>query len=192
MLTKFHHYILPAVPPAAMLTGVLLDGLFDRSLHGEYARDDEGGARPGGPLEVVFYAAGFLAGMVGLIWGGSRIAAFLVAAPGPARSVPAVLLGAGVAVLGVAALVVTARVFDRVLADDAVDEDPPSQAAPREGAGTAYRGEADAPVRKRDPYRRRFEVLLLGAAGVAGVGHGARRRARPLHQHRGGLPARSG
>src|SRR6185295_9620662 len=25
MLTKFHHYILPAVPPAAMLTGVLLD-----------------------------------------------------------------------------------------------------------------------------------------------------------------------
>ncbi|HSN99900.1 MAG TPA: hypothetical protein VLS89_16500, partial [Candidatus Nanopelagicales bacterium] len=25
MLTKFHHYILPAIPPAAMLTGVLLD-----------------------------------------------------------------------------------------------------------------------------------------------------------------------
>ena len=27
MLTKFHHYILPAVPPAAMLTGILLDGM---------------------------------------------------------------------------------------------------------------------------------------------------------------------
>jgi 4-amino-4-deoxy-L-arabinose transferase-like glycosyltransferase len=27
MLTKFHHYILPAVPPAAMLTGILLDDL---------------------------------------------------------------------------------------------------------------------------------------------------------------------
>ncbi len=30
MLTKFHHYILPAVPPAAMLTGVLLDAMLDR------------------------------------------------------------------------------------------------------------------------------------------------------------------
>jgi 4-amino-4-deoxy-L-arabinose transferase-like glycosyltransferase len=28
MLTKFHHYILPALPPAAMLTGVLLDELW--------------------------------------------------------------------------------------------------------------------------------------------------------------------
>jgi 4-amino-4-deoxy-L-arabinose transferase-like glycosyltransferase len=25
MLTKFHHYIFPAVPPAAMLTGIVLD-----------------------------------------------------------------------------------------------------------------------------------------------------------------------
>jgi 4-amino-4-deoxy-L-arabinose transferase-like glycosyltransferase len=29
MLTKFHHYIFPAVPPAAMLTGVLLDRMLD-------------------------------------------------------------------------------------------------------------------------------------------------------------------
>jgi 4-amino-4-deoxy-L-arabinose transferase-like glycosyltransferase len=36
MLTKFHHYILPAVPPAAMLTGILLDGMMKRS-----AGDDE-------------------------------------------------------------------------------------------------------------------------------------------------------
>jgi 4-amino-4-deoxy-L-arabinose transferase-like glycosyltransferase len=31
MLTKFHHYILPAVPPAAMLTGILLDGMLARA-----------------------------------------------------------------------------------------------------------------------------------------------------------------
>jgi 4-amino-4-deoxy-L-arabinose transferase-like glycosyltransferase len=31
MLTKFHHYILPAVPPVAMLTGVLLDALLRRA-----------------------------------------------------------------------------------------------------------------------------------------------------------------
>ncbi|MCK6591579.1 MAG: glycosyltransferase family 39 protein, partial [Polyangiaceae bacterium] len=28
MLTKFHHYILPALPPAAMLTGILLDEIW--------------------------------------------------------------------------------------------------------------------------------------------------------------------
>jgi len=31
MLTKFHHYILPALPPAAMLTGILLDEMVQRS-----------------------------------------------------------------------------------------------------------------------------------------------------------------
>jgi len=31
MLTKFHHYILPALPPAAMLTGILLDEMVTRS-----------------------------------------------------------------------------------------------------------------------------------------------------------------
>ncbi len=30
MMTKFHHYILPAVPPTAMLTGILLDGMLTR------------------------------------------------------------------------------------------------------------------------------------------------------------------
>jgi len=31
MLTKFHHYIFPAVPPAAMLTGILVDRMLGRS-----------------------------------------------------------------------------------------------------------------------------------------------------------------
>lgn len=31
MLTKFHHYIMPALPPAAMLTGILLDEMVQRS-----------------------------------------------------------------------------------------------------------------------------------------------------------------
>ena len=168
MLTKFHHYILPAIPPAAMLTGVLLDGLFDRSLHGEYVVD--GGGDGGGDgtrvtrASIALYGAGFLAGMVGLIWGGTRVAAFFVAAPGAARSVPSVLLGAGVVVLGLAALVVTANVFDRVLSDPPVEDEPLSQKALRP---SAYRGERAAPARAPDPYRRRFEIVLLGAAGVA-------------------------
>ena len=35
MPTKFHHYILPAVPPAAMLIGILLDDLLARAADGE-------------------------------------------------------------------------------------------------------------------------------------------------------------
>ena len=42
MLTKFHHYILPAVPPAAMLTGILLDDVIRTS---ERAHGDEGARR---------------------------------------------------------------------------------------------------------------------------------------------------
>ena len=40
MLTKFHHYIFPAVPPAAMLTGILLDRML-----GESAWPSRGDAR---------------------------------------------------------------------------------------------------------------------------------------------------
>ncbi len=40
MLTKFHHYILPALPPAAMLTGVLLDEMAERSGRAQKAVTD--------------------------------------------------------------------------------------------------------------------------------------------------------
>ena len=48
MLTKFHHYILPAVPPAAMLTGILLDGMLKRA--------EQKTTRPHG--ETALHAAG--------------------------------------------------------------------------------------------------------------------------------------
>jgi 4-amino-4-deoxy-L-arabinose transferase-like glycosyltransferase len=48
MLTKFHHYIFPAVPPAAMLTGIVLDRLIgDRKL-----------ARSGGLLPYLVLVGG--------------------------------------------------------------------------------------------------------------------------------------
>ncbi|MEP7123828.1 MAG: glycosyltransferase family 39 protein [Byssovorax sp.] len=49
MLTKFHHYILPAVPPAAMLTGILLDGMLKAS-----TRDDEADASSAASIRARF------------------------------------------------------------------------------------------------------------------------------------------
>ncbi|EYF05570.1 ArnT family glycosyltransferase [Chondromyces apiculatus] len=54
MLTKFHHYILPALPPAAMLTGVLLDDALTR-VKGRAADMDRvllGAAAVGGAILV--------------------------------------------------------------------------------------------------------------------------------------------
>jgi 4-amino-4-deoxy-L-arabinose transferase-like glycosyltransferase len=81
MLTKFHHYILPAVPPAAMLVGVLLDGLLTRAL-----ASPEGVERR--PRDVALYAAGLaaavIAGVAGVarMFAGKPVSGALVAAVG--------------------------------------------------------------------------------------------------------------
>jgi len=62
MLTKFHHYIMPALPPAAMLTGILLDEMVQRSgarkitdaFAEQYERVIWGAAAIGGGLLVFF------------------------------------------------------------------------------------------------------------------------------------------
>ena len=100
MLTKFHHYILPAVPPAAMLTGVLLDSMMERAAKGSEA---EGAAAPieRAPrpwTDVALYAAGLGAGTVALVWGGSRLFAFVNGAAGATRS--ALYFGGGAIVDG--------------------------------------------------------------------------------------------
>jgi len=56
MLTKFHHYIMPALPPAAMLTGVLLDEMMTRG--GELAKN----ASPSERFERIMVGAAGLAG----------------------------------------------------------------------------------------------------------------------------------
>jgi 4-amino-4-deoxy-L-arabinose transferase-like glycosyltransferase len=66
MLTKFHHYILPAVPPAAMLVGVLLDGLLVRAL-----ASPEGTERS--PRDVALYAAGLATAVIAGVGGVARM-----------------------------------------------------------------------------------------------------------------------
>jgi 4-amino-4-deoxy-L-arabinose transferase-like glycosyltransferase len=69
MLTKFHHYILPAVPPAAMLTGVVLDALIDRSLPSAEGETRSGHDAVRGAL---LYGLGLAAGVALLVWGTAR------------------------------------------------------------------------------------------------------------------------
>lgn len=140
MLTKFHHYILPAIPPAAMLTGVLLDALITRA---KAAQDDEEGP----PLLVdrALYAAGHAAGTVALLWGATRI--FTVArgpvVPGGAFIGP-IVTGAAVASAGVVAIWGTVAWLGRA----APTGDTPNAAG---------------------SFRSRFERVQLGAAAMAGA-----------------------
>lgn len=59
MGTKFHHYIFPAVPPAAMLVGVVLDDALKRT--GTFQKD-----------RVIPYGAGLLVGAALLVYGVAR------------------------------------------------------------------------------------------------------------------------
>lgn len=95
MLTKFHHYILPALPPAAMLCGVVLDALLARSRPAE----DEGERTP---RDTALYAFGFGGGMAALIVGGTRL-----------FGRGSIVVGAAVTAIGIGALAATAVLLDR-------------------------------------------------------------------------------
>ncbi|MBK9262874.1 MAG: glycosyltransferase family 39 protein [Polyangiaceae bacterium] len=68
MLTKFHHYIMPALPAAAMLTGVLLDEMVTRS--GAYSK----GASFQERYERIMYGAAGLAGALVVVFVGRDMA----------------------------------------------------------------------------------------------------------------------
>jgi 4-amino-4-deoxy-L-arabinose transferase-like glycosyltransferase len=163
MLTKFHHYILPALPPAAMLTGVLLDAMIrshlDAPAHDggpESPPNPPGSGQDGAPgvrsrLDTAIYAVGLGAGTVAALYGATWLVTLLHAPlpPGPLKGlssfgrlgVPAMITG-----LGVSGIVATVLLAGR--------------AAP----GGALAGEDGEGV-----FRARFERVMFGAAGVAGA-----------------------
>jgi 4-amino-4-deoxy-L-arabinose transferase-like glycosyltransferase len=75
MLTKFHHYIFPAVPPAAMLTGILVDRMLGTTCLAK------SGNVPIGPKgrpffsapQLLFYFVGLGLGAVSLVYGFARL-----------------------------------------------------------------------------------------------------------------------
>ncbi|MFT3774661.1 MAG: glycosyltransferase family 39 protein [Minicystis sp.] len=153
MLTKFHHYILPAVPPAAMLVGVLLDALLTR------ARPAEGGATRT-PRAVSLYALGLGVGTIAVI-------------AGVARGIGGAASGAVVALIGVGVLVATVVFLDRAAPAGGSEEivpEPASAEPVSEAAGYRVAPQVSgAAVESAEAFRLRFERVLLGAAAAAGA-----------------------
>ena len=160
MLTKFHHYIFPAVPPAAMLTGIVLDRMMgDRPLVREKG--------------ILGYAV--------LVGGGTLLSLY-----GLFRMFPGTLMGfkpeggdprpamiaLGIPVLlgGIAAIVVGIRRFGGASVAEA-DKKPPVQGEPIDAAYRAPAAEVEPvpPIDEHERARRQhasFEDVLLGAMGV--------------------------
>ena len=137
MLTKFHHYIFPAVPPAAMLTGIALDRMMgDRPLV-------RAGKEPGYAL---FVGGGILLTIYGFfrLFPGTLMG-YKPEDGDPRAAMP--LLGAPLLVVGMAAVIAGVRLFGER-----------KDAAELEGT--------DDVVVKRRRQRESFEDIVLGAMGL--------------------------
>ncbi len=147
MGTKFHHYIFPAVPPAAMLVGIVLDDVLGR---GPLAK----------PGRLPLYVGGLGLGVAIAVYGLSRLwPGAIDGEKGEVASVPfavvVVLVGIGV----VAAAIQLFRAPEpiesgrRVLATEG--------GAPFRGGGVTIEGEPE-----EDLGRRRHEARMFAAAAL--------------------------
>lgn len=150
MMTKFHHYILPAVPPTAMLTGILLDGMLTRNK-----------ARTARPLgETARYALGVGGGTLLSIYGITR-SIHVAKLPGLASLMLArglVLTGALIA--GATAYSSYRRETARLAAlGPAVDD----------GSLLETTGDEEPVSAQAASIRARFDRVQQGAVGIAGA-----------------------
>jgi len=127
MGTKFHHYIFPAVPPVAMLVGVVLDDML-------------GEGSPAKGKGLVGYLAGMTAGISLMVLGVARMlpGSILGTKPDGRLADPSLGVGIGLLVAGVVITVVAVRVFRAKAEPAAADEDGGNANASRMlAAGTA-------------------------------------------------------
>ena len=154
MGTKFHHYIFPAVPPAAMLVGVVLDDMLGRM---PIARTKQ----------LVVYLGGLaLAGGIATIgaskiWPGSIFGAKPDANASGSWGVALVMIAIAVALFAAAALMFKSGPDDEP--EPAVMQDP-SKSPFRGGVTTSETRET-----LEEKNRRLHEQLMLGAAALAGA-----------------------
>jgi 4-amino-4-deoxy-L-arabinose transferase-like glycosyltransferase len=162
MGTKFHHYIFPAVPPIAMLIGIVLDEMLGKK---PLAR--------GGMSSVFYYGclgvgAGLLVFGLAQLFPGNifgTIAGHDLVATTTAKK----LLGGGMAVLGVAAIGLGISLFGGPL-PGREEGDEYEEVLVSPAASSAYRGTSD-PEAHKEMVVSRFghERLMVSAAAVAGV-----------------------
>jgi 4-amino-4-deoxy-L-arabinose transferase-like glycosyltransferase len=102
MGTKFHHYILPAVPAVAMLIGIVLDDML-------------GARRVSKDWSLVGYVGGMLAGTALMTFGIARTQAgsFLGVKPDGHLTDGSLLIGASLAVMGAATVALSAWLFGK-------------------------------------------------------------------------------
>jgi 4-amino-4-deoxy-L-arabinose transferase-like glycosyltransferase len=151
MLTKFHHYIFPALPPAAMLTGIVVDRMLGGGCVAKAGRTELkiGPLRLGSISNYAAYLAGLGLASLSLVYGFIRMFPGWVDGNVPDHPAstsglrpPSFALAAALIGVGVAAAIFIALKFGR-----AADE-PSSETA--EEART-----------------RRHEQLMLGGVGIA-------------------------
>jgi 4-amino-4-deoxy-L-arabinose transferase-like glycosyltransferase len=169
-LTKFHHYVLPVVPPTAMLIGVMLD-------HAIRREELPSGKRLGA------YVAGLTASVALLAYGFFRFfPGSLTGRTLDGKQPPAALpwLGAVCVALGAAlALVVMATVRERRkrrAEPEAAEQTPPDSKPPYRTApvvvdsATPALASAGAPLPAAAlpaAAARNYDIVMLGALGVA-------------------------
>jgi len=156
MLTKFHHYIFPAVPPAAMLTGIVLDHMIGR-------RELSAAGR----WSLAGYAGSIATGMALLIYGFFRLfpgrllgnveADTMAARPGVLwLAIPCIIIGAAIIFAGV-------RYFGASKSEGAPLEDDADVVGDEPQGETDYRS---APQAHKPQPKYVYEEVLLGAAGI--------------------------
>jgi 4-amino-4-deoxy-L-arabinose transferase-like glycosyltransferase len=132
MGTKFHHYIFPAIPPVAMLIGIVLDDLLGRPA------PVAAGQGTGGPVKVAFlerwplpaYLLGLFVGVSLLVFGIARTqpGSFFGTKPDGHLAEPSMALAAVLAFAGGAIVVFFAGWFrgDPIASGDEPDDESPA------------------------------------------------------------------
>jgi hypothetical protein len=158
MLTKFHHYIFPAVPPAAMLTGIVLDHMIGkRELSGERKNSLVGYVGTVG-LGIAITIYGFFRLFPGRLMGNVEADTMTARPAVIALAIPCIVVGIAVVVGGI--YYFGSKRSEAELPDEA-DDEPQAGAAPLMGD----RAQEPSVAVKPPPFV--YEEVLLGGVGIA-------------------------
>lgn len=157
MGTKFHHYIFPAVPPAAMLVGIVLDDALRRTSFVDKSK-------------VVPYGAALFVGTALTAVGASKLfpGSFFGDKLGPQQSEladPSAVLGTALVVAGVVVCALAIFFFDK----KTPDEEHETLKEVTRADQNPYRGGFAASKDDGSQSGAQHETLMLGGAAVAGA-----------------------